>query len=58
MNYSEYISKINLDNPYQAQVFNLDATVSYEEVFKWKWFATKLKIFSIIPKILGTKFEK
>jgi len=48
MDYNEYISKIKLSNSYQAQLFGLDAIISYEEVFKWKWFATKLKIFSIV----------
>ena len=48
MNYQEYLEKINFNSSKQIQILNLDTFVTYEEVFKWKWIATKLKIFSFV----------
>jgi len=46
--YQEYLSKIDLSDSKRAQIFGSDTIVLYEEVFQWKWFATKLKIFSFL----------
>jgi len=48
MTYQEYVSKVDLGNSTRVQILGSDTIVSYEEVFQWKWFATKLKIFSFI----------
>jgi len=48
MSIQDYYDKLNLANTTQIQISGLDTFVSYEEVFKWKWAATKLKIFSFI----------
>ncbi len=48
MDHQEYFSQVktNFINTKQANISGLDTLVIYEEVFKWKWIATKLKIFS------------
>jgi len=48
MNFQEYYGKLNLVNAAQIQITHFSTFVTYEEVFKWKWGATKLKIFSFL----------
>ena len=48
MTFQEYLNKANLIDTQKIQISQLDTYVSYEEVFKWKWAATKLKIFSFV----------
>lgn len=50
MDYQEYYDKTKSGflNTRQAAISGLDALVTYEEVFKWQWVATKLKIFSFL----------
>ncbi len=50
MDYQEYFSKIKakFSNTKRTNISGLDTFVAYEEVFKWQWIATKLKIFSFV----------
>ena len=50
MNYQEYSKKVesNFPNTSQTAINGLETLVAYDEIFKWKWIATKLKIFSFI----------
>ena len=50
MDYQTYLSQVKTQFPKTKGIIidNSDTTVIYEEVFKWKWSATKLKIFSFI----------
>lgn len=50
MDYQEYISNIKSKFVItkQANISGLDTLVTYDEVFKWEWVATKLKIFSFV----------
>lgn len=50
MDYQQYYEKIkgNFNASKQVNIYNLDTHVTYEEVFKWKWMATKLKIFTFL----------
>lgn len=54
MKYQEYLTRVSLSNSEQISISSADAKVAYEEVFKLRWMATKLKIFSFLayaPKI-------
>ena len=50
MDYQSYLAQITpaLIDAKAIAVGPYDATVAYEEIFKWIWAATKLKIFSFI----------
>ena len=50
MYYQEYINraKENFTDAREAVIGDYCPTVIYEEFFKWKWLATKLKIFSFV----------
>ena len=50
MDYQNYLMQIKtrLPNTKTILLDNNETTVVYEEVFKWEWVATKLKIFSFI----------
>ncbi len=53
MEYSYYIEcvKNNMSIISNEEIIGTECYVSYEEVFKWEWFATKLKIFSIFKYV-------
>lgn len=50
MDYQEYLGQVKdkFLNTEQINIRELDTLVIYDEVFKWEWVATKLKIFSFI----------
>ena len=50
IDYQEYLSKVKTKfiNTKQTNISDLDTLVTYDEVFKWEWIATKLKIFSFV----------
>jgi hypothetical protein len=48
MTYQDYLAKTNFDQSTKIQITQLETFVTYEEVFKWRWLATKLKIFSFV----------
>ena len=50
MYYQEYLTRVkeNFTHTKEVIISNYNPTVMYEEFFKWKWFATKLKIFSFV----------
>ena len=50
MDFQSYLAKVKIHLPDTKIITleNKETTVSYEEVFKLSWFATKLKIFSFV----------
>ena len=50
MDHQEYTLKFksNFLHARQITIEGLDTLAAYEEVFKWQWLATKLKIFSFV----------
>lgn len=50
MDYEQYSAQIKAKfiNTRQVTISGLDTLVTYDEVFKWEWIATKLKIFSFL----------
>ena len=50
MDYRTYLMRVktNFPDTKAIAIGNFDTVAAYEEVFKWKWAATKLKIFSFI----------
>jgi hypothetical protein len=50
MDYQEYFSQVKSKfiNTKQTYISGLDTLLIYDEVFKWEWVATKLKIFSFV----------
>ncbi|MFA9378373.1 MAG: hypothetical protein ACERKZ_16760 [Lachnotalea sp.] len=59
MEYSHYIEgvKNNLNIISHEEIVGTQCYVSYEEVFKWRWIATKLKIFSIFKYVANIDEE-
>ena len=53
MDYQTYLTQISANFPsFKATTIDYyDTTVTYEEVFKWEWAATKLKIFSFVSYV-------
>lgn len=53
MDYQEYSAQIKAKfiNTRQVSISGLDTLVTYDEVFKWEWAATKLKIFSFLSNV-------
>ncbi|QIB68999.1 hypothetical protein Ami103574_06530 [Aminipila butyrica] len=50
MDYQEYFLQVKdkFINTTRTNIGGFDALVIYDEVFKWRWLATKLKIFSFV----------
>jgi len=50
MEYQTYVNQIKslFAGTQTIMIDNKNTTVTYEEVFKWAWMATKLKIFSFV----------
>lgn len=53
MDYREYWTLVERHLPSSRRVAmgNLTVSVGYEEFFRWKWLATKLKIFSFVTAV-------
>lgn len=53
MDYQQYFAQVKAQfiNTRQVDMSGLDTLVTYEEVFKWEWIATKLKIFSFLSYV-------
>lgn len=48
MEYSDYINKIKLKFNSSTPIHELNAVSFYEDIFKAKWLATKMKIYSFV----------